>query len=456
MDDTTSTLVPSQSTPIKHGTSTLLKFTTNHRYQLKEMTDMDNEMEDYIVGLMPAADFLDEFLPMSNIETTSKARKYKPGCFESVISCEKEPQAYKPFVSDIYIDGPLTINDMAIAIQVRAIKRFAPSLDFINSSAHVDRSGQSAFSFDIKPDICAYATGCKPLGSTDVARVEVIIEFKWHETDNPFCKPYPLPEDPNRSFFLCDSKSGHDTLGQITLYAAAQLGSQFCTHIYSVLIVKDYARLIRWDRSGAIVTEAIPYNMNPALAEFFRRYHKAPPNVRGVDTTVMVPTDEEIALARDCLDLDKKLRLVKMTVPAGDSEWSYVATTPIAQPYTPPGRATRGFVAYNLQRRRKVFVKDTWRVDLPDIEREGETYELMARAQVRNIASCSAAGDIGNHQTLTHLYANKPWACHRKRDLVPHRHYRLVLDVIGDDLTTFSSSREMLRYMVHALEGKES
>jgi hypothetical protein len=67
------------------------------------MTDMGNEMEDYIVGLMPAADFLEEFLPMSNIETTSKARKYKPGCFESVISCEKEPQAYEPFVSDIYI-----------------------------------------------------------------------------------------------------------------------------------------------------------------------------------------------------------------------------------------------------------------------------------------------------------------------------------------------------------------
>ena len=196
--------------------------------------------------------------------------------------------------------------------------------------------------------------------------------------------------------------------------------------------------------------------MNPALVEFFCRYYKAPPNVHGVDTTVMVLTDEEIALTRDCLDLDKKLHLMKMTVPAGDSEWSYVTTTPIAQPYTPPRHATCGFVAYDLQRQRKVFIKDMWRVDLPDIEREGETYKLMARAQVRNIALCSAAGDIGNHQMLTHLYANKPWACHRKRDLVPHQHYRLVLDVIGDDLTKFSSSWELLRYMVHALEGKQS
>jgi len=55
------------------------------------------------------------------------------------------------------------------------------------------------------------------------------------------------------------------------------------------------------------------------------------------------------------------------------------------------------FVAYSVQRRRKVFMKDMWQVDLPDIEREGETYELLAGAQVRNIASCSAAGDIGDH-----------------------------------------------------------
>jgi len=307
---------------------------------------------------------------------------------------------------------------LAITIQITAIKPFAPSLDFINSSNHADCSRQTNFSFDIKPDICAY-TGVedgglvRPLGPTDVARAEIIIEFKWSCADDPFCDPYPLPEDPSRSTFLRDNKSGRDTLGQITSYAAAQLGSQFRTHIYSVLIVKDYARLIRWDRSGAIVTEPIRYNDNAALAEFFRRFYKAPPKLRGVDPTVTVPTDE-ICLTRKCLNLKDDVTLVKMTVPANGSVRSYIAPAPKAQPYTPPGRATRGFVAYDLQRRRKVFVKDTWRVDLPDIEREGKTYELMARAQVRNIASCSAAGDIGDHQTLTHLYENKLWACKGK------------------------------------------
>ena len=95
-------------------------------------------------------------------------------------------------------------------------------------------------------------------------------------------------------------------------------------------------------------------------------------------------------------------------------------------------------------------------MDLPDIEREGETYELLVGAQVRNIASCSAVGDIRDHQTLMQLYANKPWAHKGKRDPVLHQHYRLVLDVIGDNLTEFPSSWEMLRYMVHTLEGKQS
>ena len=52
---------------------------------------------------------------------------------------------------------------------------------------------------------------------------------------------------------------------------------------------------------GAIITEAFCYNSDCTLAEFFRRYHKAPPNVRGVDTTITVPTPDEICLVMECL-----------------------------------------------------------------------------------------------------------------------------------------------------------
>ena len=93
--------------------------------------------------------------------------------------------------------------------------------------------------------------------------------------------------------FLKDTKKATDTLGQITSYAAIQLGSQFHTHIFSVLIVRDLARIIRWDRSGAIVTEAIFYNQSSLLINFFRHYSQAPPEMRGIDQSVSDPMPEE-------------------------------------------------------------------------------------------------------------------------------------------------------------------
>ncbi|KIM62210.1 hypothetical protein SCLCIDRAFT_92490, partial [Scleroderma citrinum Foug A] len=53
-------------------------------------------------------------------------------------------------------------------------------------------------------------------------------------------------------------------LGQIGAYATSQLTSQFHTHCYSVYVNRDHARIIRWERDGAIVTEPIFYNIDLA------------------------------------------------------------------------------------------------------------------------------------------------------------------------------------------------
>jgi len=337
--------------------------------------------------------------------------------------------------------------------QIAATKAFAPNFVFVNSSTYIDSSGRSDFCFDIKPDVCVYEKSKTRSGPTDVSCVDVIIEFKWNVCDDPFCDPYEAGEgDDVVLTFLRNTKSGVDTAGQITSYASAQLGSQFHTCVYSVLVVHSYARLIRWDRTGAIVSTPIYYNQDPELAEFFRRYSRALPRFRGIDTTVTLPNPKEVALARRWLEAVADADIIKFTVPVGNSQREYLTCTPIATPYTPPGRATRGFVAYDLERDMKVFVKDTWRVDLLGINREGETYELLREAGVRNIAPYSTAGDIDDHRTVTHLYKDKPWACPTARELVPHHHYRLVLDVIGDSLTQFSSTYEMLRCVLDALE----
>jgi hypothetical protein len=62
------------------------------------MTDMGNNMRDYIVGPMPVTEFLNEFFPKKPIDTASKDPPFKKGCFKKVISCSCETQAYKPFM----------------------------------------------------------------------------------------------------------------------------------------------------------------------------------------------------------------------------------------------------------------------------------------------------------------------------------------------------------------------
>jgi len=287
---------------------------------------------------------------------------------------------------------------------------------------------------------------------TNFALVEIFVEFKWYSVDFPFCPP-----DKDRNSFVCDTKKANDALGQITAYAAAQLSSQFRTHAYSILISHDTARILRWDRSGTIVTEPIAYNKSPHLVEFFRRYSKAPPAMHGKDETVSRPTPAEEERARNALDLDKTASLVRLSIPCADGNDRYFITpTPEATLYTPPGRATRGFRAYDIARQELVFLKDSRKINLPDISPGGEVYMILNTAQVSNVPTCLVSNDISTaeyHATKADHYATASWAC-RLNTLVPHRHYRLILDVIGLVVVNFKSSYEMVATVRNGLIGE--
>ncbi|KAF8478398.1 hypothetical protein DFH94DRAFT_602415, partial [Russula ochroleuca] len=150
---------------------------------------------------------------------------------------------------------------------------FMPGFRVVNSSATVDCNPNSDFVYKIKPDVTVYCNDSDPGVQTDSSLVEIFIKFKLQSGDDPFCPLHNIQHD-GRSVktFLHETKGAVDTLGQITSYAAVQLGAQFHTHVYFVLIVQDKARILRWDRSGTIMTESINFNNEPLLAEFFRRY----------------------------------------------------------------------------------------------------------------------------------------------------------------------------------------
>ncbi len=339
-------------------------------------------------------------------------------------------------------------------VKITATKQFLPGLRIVDTSSHPDCNPRSTLPFLIKPDVSLYPGSTNEV-KTNSSISEIFTEFKWHPKDNPFCDVYDVGSSES---FLRGTQAGKDTLGQITSYAAAQLGAQFRTHIYSVFILRNTARILRWDRSGTIITEAIKYNEDCFLVEFFRRYSKASPAIRGIDVSVSLPTTLQAKLARKALQLDSSIPLVKLSIPLdiGNAQHYFVVPTPSATLYTPPGRATRGFKAYDISHRNVVFLKDSWRIALPDIHREGSIYKILNDTEVPNVPRCIASGDIklDYHATQTNLYAEKSWACRLGARLIPHQHCRLVLDVVGRVLHEYSSSYEMVSAVRNALIGE--
>ena len=221
------------------------------------------------------------------------------------------------------------------------------------------------------------------------------------------------------------------------------------------------ARIIWWDRSGAIVTEAIKYNHSNLLTEFFRRYLAASHEMHGFDESVSVPTSQEVAQARSVLRLPYAEPLVKIEVRSADRKQRQycVAAAPLATAYTPPGWATCSFEAYGITECQGVYLKDTWRLDLPEFTPEEDTYSRLMKGRVRNIPQCLIWGDILDmqyHATKTQSYVSTSWASTHDSIFLPHRHYCLVLDIIRRKLTTFRLSVKAVRGVHDTLIGNIS
>src|SRR6267154_2070569 len=90
-----------QSTPIKIDSSTTCPFTTNQKYCIPSCTVMAEEMAKFIVGPMPARDFLDQFFPTRKIWGLSQVPLFKPGCYNDTLDAKCEIDVYRPFMSKL-------------------------------------------------------------------------------------------------------------------------------------------------------------------------------------------------------------------------------------------------------------------------------------------------------------------------------------------------------------------
>jgi hypothetical protein len=284
----------------------------------------------------------------------------------------------------------------------------------------------------------------------DKQTIEMMGEFKSDKGCDPFVDDSPKG-------IHSPTQKGLEVLAQITSYATCHMAMHSHTHVFQFLVIADYARLLRWDRSGVVVTRKIDLN-DKNLAEFFWRFDNLKAEERGWDTTVISPSDEEVEeakveLSKAELKLGKgrdELRPRYLKIFLGPERDSYIVRSlSYAGTQSPFGRATRAFAAYSLQNKKAVFLKSTWRVVSETRRPEHEIYKELHEAGVKHIPNVLDHWD--GHVTQTQR-ADKKFKKFAK-PLRTLQHYILVLEELGRGLTSFESSKELLSVLGDAAEG---
>ena len=295
------------------------------------------------------------------------------------------------------------------------------------------------------------------------------IEFKLRKRLDAFC-------DNESQSFEQDTQHGRKTRRQIISYAALVFKYQHRAFFFTLLVLGSEARIIRWDRAGAIVTDRFDYVESPeVLQDFFWRFSQLSDEERGIDMTVQPATDDERAIMEEAASDDNKLRCRDYArVDFGKSlqksrQWwkICVLSTSEAQRYflvgTPRfydggmvGRGTRGYVALDVTLGQEknnpakfVWLKDAWRVDHPDIHQEGEILNDLNQKGVKYIPTLHCHGDVPKQSTITHTY----WGGDGRNPLRRHTHYRLVVFEVGRLLKEFENGQQLLGIFLHCLRG---
>lgn len=276
------------------------------------------------------------------------------------------------------------------------------------------------------------------------------------------------------------TEEGQEFRSSIISHATALFTRQHRYFSFTVVLVGRWARLMRWDRAGAILSERFDYVAHPELlAEFLWRFAHLDDERRGMDTTVKPSSKTEAKLFTNAVqeflaDMEaaskdggpvRRLPDAERTL---DSTGTYpiwtahvtdavtrrstqlVINRPFAGRPSVFGRSTRAYIAYDLQERRLVFMKDSWRVDHPKILVESKTYRTLRRHAVPHIPNVLYAGDVrlpnGRPQVSSTQDLNDDefeWRTSATSDL-EYIHHRIVQD-IAFPLTSAVDARELLQ-----------
>ncbi|KZT08089.1 uncharacterized protein LAESUDRAFT_649884, partial [Laetiporus sulphureus 93-53] len=254
-----------------------------------------------------------------------------------------------------------------------------------------------------------------------------------------------------------DTDDARNARGQMYEYATAIMNAQPRTHVFFINIWRTQATLFYADHSQFVCTKPFTFTGKPsALSTFLYHLGQMNPEELGYDSSVTLATVEELAAVKDVEDQmtpyhqkcvasaffsESGWPVYKVIMPAEQAgfkqpreDGDFLIGRPLYKIYSPTGRATKVYAAYNMKTERMGTVKDCW----PEEWEEGEhtKYECIQEAKVRYTATCLYGGYVGEQKTKT---------CDDLKHRRPvRRHYRIVLKELGRPLDSYTSSGELI------------
>ncbi|KAL5503816.1 hypothetical protein ACEPAH_7887 [Sanghuangporus vaninii] len=412
------------STPICSILSGTRLFTSNtfpHAGNNKK--DMYREIHKYFLGPMPIDDFLGAFVKPTHKYSTKSNSSSKGLNFQMDSTWRCETMMYEPLVAAL---EKLNLSNLCFKITAKngdpdwVVEDLAPDISVYSKDRWNNRR-RAKTDFD------------KDHSDTDFSTMEVPTEIKLLARSDPF-RDLKDGDDVTKHQFVRTDNASQEIIGQISAYASAQMGMTFRTHCFSVLIAGNIARLIRWDRAGAVVTRSFKYMEIPWLVDFFKRYDRLSEFKRGWDRTVHPLKLSEASKARDALIQQRfsneteeefeersayfrNARYYKFLVPilpkgqetCAVRAKTFIGAFPRRWTCSLLGRNSRGTPVYDPETGGIHWLKDSWRIDMKTVVVEHESYEKMEQCNVRNLIPLVTAGDV---RLLDEIYEESSCAVH--------------------------------------------
>ncbi|KAI0073812.1 hypothetical protein K474DRAFT_1710404 [Panus rudis PR-1116 ss-1] len=345
----------------------------------------------------------------------------------------------------------------------------------------------------IRLNLCLYSRNEVPGVSSDWVNMEFFVDIHADQNEDPFRHAFASSGHSLRSK---REETHKEALACLETYLRAQFSRQHRTFTFALCIFGRYARVLRIDRAGVVVTEAINYIQNfRLLAEFFWRYNQLSRSQRGFDSSVIPATSDEKDLLtkavlqylkaaeegivrryptmESALAKDSPTYKIEMIDRYTGEPTHYIVRKPCVESAHVLGRATRGFVAFktgpSIQKddydvtpplplaKNLVFVKDYWRRHSCDSPAESDLLDKLEDLEIPHVPVSFTASDVyteGQAQvTKSHLLSNarsSKWRrpCQVCGMLVHHR----IVQQLSFPLSTVKDARELVQVVRDALQ----